>query len=169
MDSFKATPLSRKNIRKIARLIRESIGVSDKEAFPVIPFLESVLKKFDYDYDICEESELKDKYAVTIPSKRLMKIREDVYLGAMNNNPRDLFTIAHEFGHAFLHDTDTIVLARGEEGIKAYENPEWQANTFAAELLAPSDAIEGIDIEEIMRRYNCSKKVAEIQAHNSCI
>ena len=169
MDSYKARPLSRKNIRKITRLIRESIGISDEEAFPVIPFLESALAKFGYNYDICEEEELRDNYALTIPSKKILKIREDVYLRAMNNVPRDLFTISHEFGHAFLHDNDTIALARGEEKIKAYEDPEWQANTFAAELMAPSDAVRGMSIEEIMRKYNCSKQVAEIQSHNSYI
>ena len=165
MDSYKAIPLSRKNIRKIARLIRESIGISDEEAFPVIPFLERALDKFDYNYDICEEEELRNNYALTIPSKKILKIREDVYLRAMNNVPRDLFTISHEF----LHDNDTIALARGEEKIKAYEDPEWQANTFAAELMAPSYAVRGMSIEEIMRKYNCSKQVAEIQSRNSYI
>ena len=163
MDSYKAIPLSRKNIRKIARLIRESIGISDEEAFPVIPFLERALDKFDYNYDICEEEELRDNYALTIPSKKILKIREDVYLRAMNNVPRDLFTISHEFGHAFLHDNDTIALARGEEKIKAYEDPEWQANTFAAELMAPYYLIYNMSVEEISRGCGMSYTASKIQ------
>ena len=169
MDSYKAIPLSRKKIREITKLIRKSLNIPDNSSFPIIVFLERIIDKFGYDYDICEENELKYDYAITIPSKKQLKIREDVYLRAINNVPRDLFTIAHEIGHALLHDNDTIVLARSEDKVRAYEDPEWQANTFAAELMVPSDVITGMDIEDIMQTYNCSKAVAEIQLCNSNI
>ena len=99
-----------------------------------------------------------------------MKIREDVYERAVNESPRDLFTICHEFGHALLHDSaSSIELARGKESVKAYEDPEWQANTFAAELLAPSDVIVGMSIEEVAEVYKCSMQVAKIQLEKSNI
>ena len=96
-----------------------------------------------------------------------MKIREDVYERATMGVPRDIFTIAHEIGHALLHDDiEEIALARNDENIKAYENPEWQANTFAGELIAPSDTVKGLSVEEIASIYNCSLQVAEIQLNH---
>lgn len=168
METFyKVKPLSRKKIREIAKKIRKICGIQDNQEFPVIIFLEFVLEKFDYTYDICPKSELKSEYAKTIPSQKILKIRQDVYERAINRVPRDIFTIAHEIGHAILHDDiQEIALARNDEEIKAYENPEWQANTFAGELIAPSDTVRGLDIEEIANIYNCSLQVAEIQLNN---
>lgn len=168
METFyKVKPLSRKNIREIAKKIRKICGIKDKQEFPVVIFLEFILEKFDYIYDICPKSELQSEYAKTIPSQKVMKIREDVYERAIQGVPRDIFTIAHEIGHAILHDDiQEIALARNDEKIKAFENPEWQANTFAGELIAPSDSVIGLKIEEIANIYNCSLQVAEIQLNN---
>ena len=165
--SFKAQPLSRKFIRNLAKQVRLLCDIKDNQEFPVIKFMEFLLSKFDYTYHICQKEELQSEYAKTIPAKKIMMIREDVYERAVSGVPRDIFTIAHEIGHAVLHDIDTIALARNDEKIKAYENPEWQANTFAAELIAPSDIVKNLSIDEIVNIYNCSYQVAEIQLQNS--
>ena len=48
-------------------------------------------------------------------------IREDVYERAIQGVPRDIFTIAHEIGHAILHDDiQEIALARNDEKINMY-------------------------------------------------
>ena len=165
--SYKVKPLSRDNIRKIAKKIRAICGIEDRQQFPVIEFLEFILEKFGYIYDICPKSELQSEYAKTIPAQKVVKIREDVYERAIQGRPRDIFTIAHEIGHALLHDNlQEIALARNDENIKAFEKPEWQANTFAGELIAPSDTLEGLDVEEIADLYKCSLQVAEIQLDN---
>ena len=53
-----------------------------------------------------------------------------MYKRQIQGVPRDIFTIAHEIGHAILHDDiEEIALARNDEEIKPFENPEWQANT----------------------------------------
>ena len=163
MDSYRAKPLSRKKIQCIAMKLRELLGVAPDEAFPIVRFMEFVLPQFDYTLEICMPSEMQDKYAVTLPGEEILRIREDVYINATKNNPRDLFTIAHEIGHVLFHNSNSIALARSNEKIKTYEDPEWQANTFAAELLAPSCMIKGKDINEIVEIYGCSKKVAKIQ------
>lgn len=166
-SSYKVKPLSRANIRKIAKKIRAICGIGDRQAFPVIEFLEFILEKFGYIYEICPKSELQSEYAKTIPSEKVVKIREDVYERAIKGNPRDIFTIAHEIGHALLHDNlQEIALARSDENVKTYEKPEWQANTFAGELIATSDSLEGLEIEEIADLYRCSLQVAEIQLDN---
>ena len=40
---------------------------------------------------------------------------------------------------------------------------EWQANTFAAELMAPYELIRGMGVEEIMRECGMSYTAASIQ------
>ena len=49
---------------------------------------------------------------------------------------RARFTVAHEIGHLILHEG--FALARGAVRHKHYEDSEWQADTFAAELLMPT-------------------------------
>lgn len=163
MDLYRAKPLSRKQIQSIAMKLREILDIPPDRAFPIVKFLEYILPQFDYTLEICDPSEMKDKYALTLPGEKILRIREDVYINATRNNPRDLFTIAHEIGHVLFHDSNSIVLARSSDEIKAFESPEWQANTFAAELLAPSCVLFGKSIEEIVKIYGCSKEVAKIQ------
>ncbi len=163
MNSYKAIPLSRKNIQNMTNRLRKIFEISLDEAFPIVEFLEKIIPEFGYTIEICEPYEMQKEYALTLPEEKVLKIREDVYIGAAKENPRDLFTIAHEIGHIFLHDSKSIALARSDYKIKKFEDPEWQANTFAAELLVPSNVIKSKTIEEIVKTYKCSRKVAEIQ------
>lgn len=159
----KAIPLSRNKIREFARLLRKAFDIPVSAKFPTVEFLEFGLKSFGFDYDICEKSELDNCYAKTIPEEKVVKIREDVYIGAIKGIPRDVFTILHEVGHVIFHNNRTIEFARNEEKIPIYMSPEWQANTFAAELLVPADCITGMTEKEIVNVYGCSYEVAYIQ------
>ena len=47
-------------------------------------------------------------------------------------------------------------------------DPEWQANTFAAELMAPYKLIRGLSVEEIMEKCGMSFTAASIQ-YKKCI
>ncbi|MCM3625603.1 hypothetical protein HN020_14990 [Brevibacillus borstelensis] len=67
-----------------------------------------------------------------------------------------------------MHRPTNIALARNEkeEEIPAFKNPEWQANTFAAELLAPPHIIKGLSAAEVALTCGVSKDVASIQLKN---
>lgn len=159
-----ARPTSRIKLRAYAKKIRELTKTPEDEPFPVVPFLEIVLGAWNYEMDIVPDEDMKTTYAETIPSLKIFRIRESVYDNAIEGSPRDRFTIAHEIGHLFLHDDVSVSFARNEKSIPAYKDPEWQANTFAAELLVPLSRIRGLTIEEIAKKYSVSKKVAQIQA-----
>lgn len=163
MNSYRSIPLSRKKIQEVALNLRNMLDISLDEPFPVIKFLEFVLPHFEYTVEICENASMKESYALTLPDEKTLKLREDVYELAVHGFPRHLFTIAHEIGHIIFHDNESISFARTDEKIKTFEDPEWQANTFAAELLVPSCRIKGRTIDEIITMYGCSRKVAEIQ------
>ena len=104
---------------------------------------------------------MEDTYGTTNTGMNIMRIRSDVYEGAIQGNPRDRFTLCHEVGHWFLHQPDSISFARGN--VPRYRDPEWQANTFAAELMAPYELVKDMTISEIMEKCGMSMQAATIQ------
>ena len=104
---------------------------------------------------------MQDTYGTTNTGKNVMLIRSDVYDKAVLGSARDRFTLCHELGHYLLHQPESISYARGT--VPAYRNPEWQANTFAAELMAPANMVKNMSIEEIMEECGMSRQAAAIQ------
>lgn len=167
MSSYIAAPTSRVRIRRLVSYLREQFDLSDEKYFPVVHFLEFGLSQIDEDFDleITSLEEMPNDYAVTYPEQRKIIIREDVYINAINGIGRDRFTIAHEIGHYIMHRPGMMGLARNykKEKIPVYKHPEWQANTFAGELLAPPHIIKGLNRYEIAEYCGVSLEVAEIQ------
>lgn len=165
-----ATPTSRKNIRELTNVIRGVLGLRDESYFPIVEFLEWGIHQIDpeFSFQIVGPEELSKQYGMTYPEKNMISLREEVYEGAISGVARDRFTIAHEVGHYFLHKPGNIALARAkhEEKIPAYKDPEWQANTFAGELLAPPHVINGLSAREITMLCGVSMDVARIQLKN---
>lgn len=159
-----AFPTSRYKLRMAAKKIRKTAGVSDDEPFPVVKFLETLLLAEGWQFDIMPDNEMPENYAETIPDEKIFCIRESVYEDAIKGYHRHRFTVAHEIGHLLFHDNLTVSLARNKEPIPKYKDPEWQANTFAAELLVPFNKIPRMSVDEIAQKYWVSKEVAQIQA-----
>ena len=103
------------------------------------------------------------KHGETIPSENRIRIREDVYERACYGHGRDRLTMAHELGHLLLHRVETITFAREDGDIPPYKDPEWQANAFAGELLAPYEYIKDMSIIDIASHYGITEKAASIQ------
>lgn len=172
MDSYKAQGISRNDIRHIVREIRRGIQLEYTLYFPIVRFLENILPLLipDFQLEIVPRNEMGNKHGETYPSKNLIRIREDVYLNAINGSGRDRLTIAHEIGHLLLHDDDNIALCRLEpnEKLKAYEDPEWQANAFGGELLAPSYLIKGLTNAKVQEKCGVSEDAANVQLRTLC-
>ena len=156
--------LSRKKLRGLARFFRKELGLEKVYHIPIVHLLEYVMPSISkgFNYEIVEDREL-DADAIYYPKDNMIVIRESVYNGAVEGDPRSRFTIAHEIGHAILHTESRVALARNGESIPAYMDPEWQANTFAAELLVPHHLIGDLSVEEIIQKCKVSKQVARIQ------
>jgi len=165
--STKVSPLSRVNIRKITTSIKEQFNIPTDKPFPILRFFEFVLTGLGLEYEIVPDEEMMGVYAEAIPEKGLLRISESTYNGAYSGVPRDRFTIAHEIGHLLMHTPDRVVFTRTKNEIKPYENPEWQANTFAGELLVHSDSIRDLSVEDIANKYEVSHTVAKIQKEKS--
>lgn len=167
MNNYKANAISRREIQCYIRELKKRAGLEDVLYFPVLPFLENILPILipDFQFEVLPEEEMGNKHGETYPSKNLIRIREDVYLGAADGHGRDRLTIAHEIGHLFMHENDSIALCRlaPNEKLKPYEDPEWQANAFGGELLASSYLIRGKSIQEVSEQCGVSWDAAEIQ------
>ena len=92
-----------------------------------------------------------------------MKIRRDVYEGAIIGDGRSRFTLCHELFHYLFHTSENISFARSDEKLPSYLDPEWQANTFAAELMIPIDLVKGMTVSEVVDKCKVSRQCAQIQ------
>ena len=98
---------SRKEIRNLARELRQIIGAEDIYEFPIIKFIEYILEDpiNGVQVEILEKDEMQDTYGITLINEDKIYIRGDVYDGAARGNPRDRFTLCHEVGHYIMHQT----------------------------------------------------------------
>lgn len=163
MNQMMATPLSRKKIREWVMILRKVAGNSPY--FDVIRFIEHKLPIMDpeLEFNIIPDKDLPGAYAKAFPYAHRIDVRESVYEAAVVGVGRDRFTLCHELGHYILHGPKNISYPRAARTLKAYENPEWQANTFAGEILAPTTMIVGMEIDEITKIFGVSGMVAAIQ------
>lgn len=166
MASFAVKPLSIVKIREKASIIR-NIFDSEMKYFPIVPFLENIMPQIfdDFYVEICTIEEMGNCHGLACPTENCIKIREDVYVRATQGYGRDRFTLAHELGHFLMHQPQNISFARtGQvDKIEAYKDPEWQANTFAAELLMPIDLIDTDDAYIISEEFGVSPTAASLR------
>jgi hypothetical protein len=87
--------------------------------------------------DPCSKEEMGLEEGLVIAGENCIKLREDVYEGAWNDNGRHRFTACHEFGHFLMHRQITMARIR-DESSPIYCDAEWQADTFAGGLLMPA-------------------------------
>jgi len=161
--NIKAVGLSRKNIRELTMRVRGICGLQEELYFPITKFIERILPEImnGFDYRILPKTEMRDTYGMMNTVSNIMVIREDVYDGAVAGIPRHRFTLCHELGHFILHQPSFVSFARGS--IPKYCQPEWQANTFAGELMVPYHLAKNMTVSEISAKCGISKAAAEIQ------
>lgn len=163
-DGVEVPPCSTSQLRMLAALIRKTIGLTDDKAFPVGHFIEYVLPEVyeDFVLEIVPASQLGEKHGETFPNKHLMRLREDVYVGICDGDGQHRFTGAHECSHLIYHEGVPLALARRSAmHLPHFRNSEWQADTLAAELLMPYEAVKKMDAREIERSYKVSPSAAQ--------
>lgn len=148
LKGYKAPPQKIVSIRSKTNKLRK---LFDRETghLNMIHFMELELPLIDSEF-VMEVSDDKFLYemgyeAYYDPKGTSIVVRDDVYdcatLGE-SNSLRHQFTLAHELGHYFMHRGLNPVLPRGViPNHEVYEDTEWQADTFAAELLMPFNEV----------------------------
>lgn len=137
---------NRKKLRKEAYLLRKQFGLEKEKFFPIMEFLELIMPKIDslFVLEPVEDSELVGRAAETIPEQHLIRVKQSVYNGACDGSYWARSVMAHELGHYLFHSDEHVTYAYPALGEKIPReiDPEWQANVFAAELLAPVHLID---------------------------
>jgi hypothetical protein len=160
---YQAPARSGENIEYLADAVRQAFGLLDTDFFPVVPFVELGLQhlKPDIQFDVVEAELLGARMGAVDPLTGAFMIREDVYDGALRDEARHRFTVAHEAGHAMMHVGTLNRLPASMGKVPTYCDPEWQANRFAGALLMPRHLVRQCKtIEEIVRRFGVSREAA---------
>lgn len=162
--SSQAVPLSVDNIQRMAAYVRDALGYKDVAQINTTEMLEFRLPQLlpSFVYDVKTKGKMRENEGLASPDRDYIAIREDVWEGARQGNGRDAFTLAHELGHLILHQSGNLVQRRGRGEPAIFCQPEWQADTFAAELLMDVRKIHPTDTPYIIsRRFGVSKACAE--------
>ncbi len=149
---------TRNRLRKEAFLLRQRFGLEQQKSFPIMEFLEHIIPLIDTQFvlEIVEDTNLQGRAAETVPELHLIRVKASVYDAACCGNAWARSVLAHELCHYYLHSDDHVAYAfpsPGEQPSKETD-PEWQANVFAAELLAPVHLID----EDIQNAFLVSKQ-----------
>lgn len=151
-DGFEVAPLSIKQIQMASDATREfakQLGfVNEDGRIDIVRLLElgnldvaCVDKNSQLELSVVPDELLPKAEAKTYPNG-VIEIRESVYNSATSNDPRSRFTLAHELFHALAHCSQITYCRNTSSNTKIYCNSEWQADTFAGNLLLPDELIE---------------------------
>ena len=156
----KVKPSSGAKIRSSAQIFRDALGQT-KPYIKVTALLEALQDIDEIEFEVVEDSILKDEEAVSYPDKGFMRIKQSIYDRAHAGDGHCRFTIAHELGHLFMHRGQASY-ARGTTGNhKVYEDSEWQADTFASEFLIDQRLIpEDATAYDISQAFGVSMSAA---------
>jgi len=167
-------PASRAVIRARALAVRELLGIKTAR-FPILEVLEWVLPEIhdEFVFEVLDPTDMTRRFGpgthgMTYPDLAHIIVREDVYEHACKGKPHFLtwqarFSLAHEFGHLVMHAGGGLP-RRVSWSTPLYANSEWQADTFAGELLAASTQVEPDDTPDSMAsRFGVSFTAARTQ------
>lgn len=160
---FQTDPISRKDIREIAYRFRKAYRCNDCLVFPLIEVLDALSEQHWLDYQIIEDDDaLLDDNTLALYdlNSNMIYIKSSVYQEALDGIGRSRFTITHELAHFIFFNVLGFSVQEVEEIEKPYMDPEWQANTLAAELLAPYHETKHMSVTELMENCCISEEAA---------
>lgn len=136
---FKVAPASYVKLEDVAERLRPllpTVAGSGGNRIDAWRTLEITLRKAGYEYRSEEIASLHDCAAFTIPERRLIVLREDVYDGLTEENVFSRSTVIHELSHIVLEHA--VTLQRGPIGQHRFcEDSEWQAKALTAAIMMP--------------------------------
>ena len=160
---YKTDPISTSELRLIAKKVRQKFNLDKSLYFPILTIVDDFCIDGLLDYQVLSEDDErlpKDVLSSYSIQDNLILIKESVYREVCNNVGRSRFTLAHEFAHYLLFYIKKFHYSETLEKPKAYEDPEWQANMLASELLVPFDETKEMNIKDIEDTCGVSEECA---------
>lgn len=151
------------SIRSVAINAAKAFGLVQPKP-DLVRFLEG-LSRFGITVDVVDDSfELcvGGVEAACVPETATIYLTESTYSKASSNDPRTRFTIFHELGHLLLGHSKVLHRANLQD-IKPYQDSEWQADQFSAEMIMPLDLILSMKLstaKEIQECFGVSEPAA---------
>lgn len=137
----------------------------DKSGAPIVPVdLGKILQKFGLKAYNTHFSKPEISGAFDRDKKR-------IYLDATDPYTRKVFTLAHELGHYFLHDSQAYDVLYREKRLHDRPELEKEADEFAAELLMPEATIRlywpvAESIQQLAEVFSVSYSAMEYRLRN---
>ncbi|MBK8160293.1 MAG: ImmA/IrrE family metallo-endopeptidase [Rhodospirillaceae bacterium] len=166
---FMARPLSRAKITDVADRFRKMFGLEDDPYFPVPEVLEFMLPRAseDYAFSVGEVADMGPDHGRTLLDDFEIRLRKDVYDNMVLGAGRDRFTACHEIGHLVLHQPQYLSRRLEHREMRTFEDPEWQANTFASALMMPERFVKKChSIEMMVEMFGVSEPAARSRLRN---
>lgn len=145
------SPRSRVAIRRDAQKVKDILSLKLGFEGAFVPIVK-VVEFLDYhdllEFSVVDDADIEGVAARLQPRNGevpLLEVSESIYESSCLDDHFARFTLAHEVGHFFLHSNQRIPLHRAMPGKGRhviFEDSEWQANTFAAEILMDSRLIQ---------------------------
>lgn len=163
--TYIAEPIQRSELRSLAKKIKKLLQLENILYVPVIIVLEQIMPllfpSFSYEYVPVEYFPRK-VHAETDIVNQVIRIREDVYYGAIRGNGRDRMTVMHEIAHYLLIVICGVKFERNFENadVITYKDPEWQAKALAGEIMYPHEFIKSLSVDEIAEKCGVSLSAA---------
>lgn len=153
-------------IRDKAIYVRSILGLT-RNPVDLEIFLEQ-LSDFGITIDVVSDEDMQGfenhSEACCVPQTATIYLTEETYRKACMNDARTRFTIFHELGHLLLGHNRELHRANIPKDVKPYQDSEWQADRFSAEITMPLDIIydyELFSVEKIKEQFGVSDKAAE--------
>lgn len=171
---YKTKPISRKDLKAIARWFRHQFKCKNKFRFDVIDAFERIHLLFpQITTEIVEDESTDAILDLNVPAacnpdlkgNYHIVVRENVYIGACNGIGGFRAHILHEICHAVLCLLGfTPILDRSfrnNEIAPCYISMEWQAKALAGEILVPYDETKGMSKKKIKFLCKVSEPLAK--------
>ena len=138
MENLKSTNLSRSQIYQLAEKFAKETSYTPGET-DIIEYVRKLGGRIEYT-DIPKDTA---GGSISVTSRGNFTI----YLSKATSIKRDVFTIAHELGHYFLHSRlgEVKINANRSDDI---DETEKEANSFAAAFLMPEDSVKKLYAEK---------------------
>jgi hypothetical protein len=176
VDDYPTKARSDLEIRRHAEALLKYWEVSNTDRLDVLACLNNtrvltVKGERRLEYFVCDDAEMAGDDARTEYSDDVVRIRvkRSVHRDAWLGDGRSRNTLAHELGHAVLHEGAPKMRRTGATGriasrwLKPYESAEHQAKVFAAAILINEQVADTLpDAEEISVRFGVSLQSAQI-------